>query len=173
MASLATVAAVTVACGSSQSGSTATTSTTAAPPTTAPAASAAAAFTVASVTLPSVGSVLTGPNGRTLYYLTTDTPTSTTCTGQCAAVWPPLLVPAGTSPTLASGLSGALGTAARPDGTTQLTYEGRLLYYFQGDTAPGQDKGQGVDGTWFVVKTGPGAAGAPTTTTTSAAHGGY
>jgi hypothetical protein len=35
--------------------------------------------------------VLTNAAGKTLYYLTADTPTSTACTGQCTTFWPPLL----------------------------------------------------------------------------------
>ena len=80
---------VASACGSSQSSPT----TTGASSTT---TGASASLRLESSTLPSVGSVLTGPNGRTLYYFTTDTSGATSCTGQCAAVWPPLVVPSGT-----------------------------------------------------------------------------
>ena len=98
---LVAVAGLTAAaCGSSQSSPTTTGASTA---TT---GASAASLRLASSTLPSVGSVLTGPNGRTLYYFTTDTSSATTCTGQCAVVWPPLVVPAGTKPTLSSGVSG-------------------------------------------------------------------
>jgi predicted lipoprotein with Yx(FWY)xxD motif len=147
VASLAAFAVLAAACTSASSSPT----TTKATPTGSSAPSKS--FRLASATLPSVGSVLTGPNGLTLYYFTTDSPTSTTCTGACAMVWPPLVVPAGTQPVLTSGVPGTLGTVVRPDGSTQVTYDGHLLYYFQGDTAAGQDKGQGVAGMWFVLKT--------------------
>lgn len=163
---LVAIAALTAACGSSQSS-----------PTTTKATSTRSGASTASVrldssTLPVVGPVLTGPNGRTLYYLTTDTSGATSCTGQCAVVWPPLVVPAGTTPSLPSGASGTVSTASRPDGSRQVTYRGHRLYYFQGDTAPGTDKGQGVDGTWFVLSTtGAAPKGNPTTTTAGGGGG--
>jgi predicted lipoprotein with Yx(FWY)xxD motif len=46
---------------------------------------------------------------------------------------------------------GDLGVITRTDGTKQVTYGGHPLYYFAGDTAPGQTKGQGVGGTWFLI----------------------
>ncbi len=166
---IATLAAIAVLAAACSSGQSASTTTKAAP--TGPAVSSNS-VKLASSTLPGVGSVLTGPNGRTLYYFTTDSSNSTSCTGQCAVVWPPLVVPVGTQPALASGVSGTLGTAMRPDGATQVIYKGHLLYYYQGDTAPGQDKGQGVAGTWFVVKTLNTSVAARPTTTTNAGGGG-
>ena len=38
-----------------------------------------------------------------------------------------------------------LGTSSRPDATVQITYNGHPLYYYKGDSAPGDTKGQGVD----------------------------
>jgi hypothetical protein len=66
-----------------------------------------------------------------------------------------------------------VATIARPDGTTQVTYKGHPLYYYQGDTAPGTDKGQGVGGTWFVLSTSNSTpASSPTTTSPSGGGGG-
>ena len=65
------------------------------------------------------GTVLVGgSNGMTLYMFDMDTPGSNTsaCTGGCISTWPPLTVPAGTTPTAASGISGQLGTFTRADG---------------------------------------------------------
>ena len=44
-----------------------------------------------------------------------------------------------------------LGTITRDDGSTQVTYNGWPLYYFQDDAAPGDTNGQGLDGVWFLV----------------------
>jgi predicted lipoprotein with Yx(FWY)xxD motif len=163
--SFAAIAVLAAACGSAQSASTTTSAASTG------SGVSAKSIKLASSTLPGVGSVLTGPNGKTLYYFTTDSSTSTSCTGQCAVVWPPLVVPTGASAVLGSGASGTLGTVMRPDGSNQVTYKGHLLYYYEGDTAPGQDKGQGLDGTWFVATTS-GAVPASATTTTTAAGGG-
>jgi predicted lipoprotein with Yx(FWY)xxD motif len=162
--SLAAFALLTAACSSTQSSPTTTKA--------APTGSASSSIKLASATLPGVGSVLTGTHGMTLYYFTTDTPTSTTCTGQCAVVWPPLVVPSGSKAALTSGVSGALGTVMRPDGSTQVTYKGHLLYYYQGDKAAGQDNGQGVGGTWFVATTSGAAPAVGATVTTSPGGGG-
>jgi predicted lipoprotein with Yx(FWY)xxD motif len=164
MATLAGIAVLAAACSSGGSASTTTQAAPSGP------GSLAATVKLAAATLPSVGSVLTGPTGKTLYYFTTDSPTSTTCTGQCAVIWPPLVVTNGTKAALASGVPGTLGTVMRPDGSTQVTYKGHLLYYYQGDTA----KGQGLDGTWFVATTsgGPPPAGGSTTTTAGGGGGG-
>jgi hypothetical protein len=47
-----------------------------------------------------------------------------------------------------------LGTITRSDGTKQVTYDGHPLYYFAGDSGPGQTSGQGSDGfgaKWWLV----------------------
>ena len=40
---------------------------------------------------------------------------------------------------------------SRDDGREQVTYNGLPLYYFANDKAPGDTKGQGVGGVWFVA----------------------
>ena len=120
-----------------------------------------------------LGTLLTGPNGLTLYSFSTDTPTMSSCTAQCAVVWPPLVVSPRARAALASRLSGTLGTLQRPDGSMQVTFKGHPLYYFQGDTAPGQVKGEGLDGKWFVLKTSTStSATTPGVSTNSGGGGG-
>jgi predicted lipoprotein with Yx(FWY)xxD motif len=80
-----------------------------------------------------------------------DKGTTSECYGSCATAWPPLLA---TGPVTISGrftVPGDLGTTTRTDGTRQVTYGGHPLYYFAGDTAAGQTKGQGIGGVWFIV----------------------
>jgi predicted lipoprotein with Yx(FWY)xxD motif len=58
-------------------------------------------------------------------------------------------------------VTGSLTTFARPDGTTQVAYNGSPLYYYAADTKAGDTTGQGVGGKWFIASptgTGPGAA---------------
>jgi predicted lipoprotein with Yx(FWY)xxD motif len=149
------------ACSSSSSSSTTTTSGTT---STTGGSNGSPTAVVASSTKASVGDVLVNADGYTLYRLTTDTPTSSTCYGSCAQLWPPLTVPAGATPKAASGLTGTLGTITRTDGTRQVTYEGHPLYTYSPDTTTADALGQGVGGVWFVVS----ANGASSTATTSA-----
>ena len=116
-----------------------------------------------------VGQVLVSTTGLTLYHLPTESASNITCTGQCAANWPPFLLPAGdTAATGGSSVSGSFGTVVRPDGATQITFGGMPLYTYVGDAAPGQATGQNVDA--FVVVSATGAGGSPSA---SAGRGGY
>jgi predicted lipoprotein with Yx(FWY)xxD motif len=119
--------------------------------------SAAAAVTIGTASSPSFGTVLTGPTGMTLYTYAADTATSSMCTGECATEWPPLVTTGAAMP--ASGVTGKIGTLMRADGTTQVTYGGRPLYYWQGDHKTGDVTGNGIDG--FAVATASGAGAAP------------
>jgi predicted lipoprotein with Yx(FWY)xxD motif len=116
--------------------------------------------------------VLTGPNEHTLYHLTTEHNGKIECTGSCTQAWPPLTVASGSMPKLTSGLTGTIGTVKRPEGTTQVTYNGEPLYYYAADTGPGQAQGQGVGGVWFAVAPDSSTSGA-TTSTTPTTSGGY
>ncbi len=98
-----------------------------------------------------LGSFLVGPEGLTLYRFNPDEPGLSTCTDQCAANWPPLLIEEGQRPGGNAGVVGQLGTTQRDDGTIQVTYEGMPLYYWVNDEAPGDATGHGVNDVWFVV----------------------
>jgi predicted lipoprotein with Yx(FWY)xxD motif len=99
-----------------------------------------------------LGTYLVGQDGRTLYYFTRDvTPGRSTCVGGCATLWPPLVVSDPSQLAAGDGVSGTLATFTRDDGTLQVTYRGRPLYYFQNDTAAGQTNGQGLNDIWFVA----------------------
>jgi predicted lipoprotein with Yx(FWY)xxD motif len=100
-----------------------------------------------------MGTYLTDSSGNTLYDFLSDTATTSSCSGSCATVWPPLATTG--TPIAGSGVTaGMLGTLTRSDGTMQVTYGGHPLYTFKEDTAPGDTKGQGVDGfgaKWWLV----------------------
>jgi predicted lipoprotein with Yx(FWY)xxD motif len=127
-----------------------TTPATGAPAATTPAATtaatAAAAGVVVSSATTSLGAVLTGPTGLTLYIHAGDSATSSTCTGGCATAWPPLTVPVGGSATGGTGVTGTFATLTRADGSVQVTYNGMPLYGWQGDSKPGDVTGDGVNG---------------------------
>jgi len=152
------------------SSSTASPSTTSAPASTSTNPNPAAVSTASRST---VGVVLVGANGHTLYRLMTDTPGTSTCTGSCAQLWPPLTVTAGTRPVGASGLGGTLSSFTRSDGTTQVAYNGEPLYYYAQDTTTSDALGEGVGGVWFTVKSTTGSTTGATSTSTTARSGGY
>ncbi|MBI5949757.1 MAG: hypothetical protein HY875_16600 [Chloroflexi bacterium] len=107
----------------------------------------------------SVGKVLADASGLTLYTFNQDVANSgrSSCSGACATTWPPLLAPAGAL-TKPDGLTAELGVITRDDGGKQVTYGGRPLYRFAGDKAPGEAKGQGLNGLWFATPPQPAAA---------------
>jgi predicted lipoprotein with Yx(FWY)xxD motif len=101
--------------------------------------SGAATISIASSSL---GQILVGANGKTLYLFEADTSPQSTCSGACAQAWPPLTTSG--SPKAAAGASASLlGTTTRSDGTTQVTYSGHPLYTFVNDTKAGDTTGEG------------------------------
>src|SRR5712692_4796694 len=140
------IVALAAACSSSTSGSAATTPS--------PAASAASGVDLEQGTATVMNAqetVLTSPDGFTLYYLTVDTPTAPKCTGACLTTWPPLLTNG--NPSSMVPLSGTLTVAMNGNGD-QVAYNGHLLYRFAGDKAKGDAKGEGLQafgGEWKVA----------------------
>ena len=95
-----------------------------------------------SVRASSLGQILVDGNGKTLYLFEADTSSQSTCSGACAQAWPPLTTNGGPK-AAGSASQPLLGTTARSDGTTQVTYSGHPLYYFVNDTKPGDTTGEG------------------------------
>jgi predicted lipoprotein with Yx(FWY)xxD motif len=160
LAGLGAAALLTAACGSSSTGTPASTgggaggggggygqapaSSNAAPATQAAAISARAA---------SLGDILVGPNGHSVYLFEKDAGTTSSCSGACATAWPPVTTSG--APTATGAVQAAqLGTTQRSDGTSQVTYAGHPLYYFVGDRAASDVRGQGLKNFgagWYVV----------------------
>jgi predicted lipoprotein with Yx(FWY)xxD motif len=96
--------------------------------------------------------ILVTSSGMTLYALSVEKKGKFVCTksAECTAIWHPLLVPKGKK---ATGPV-KLGTVKRPEGGTQVTYQGHPLYTFGEDKKPGDAKGEGLKdvGTWHTVK---------------------
>ena len=91
-----------------------------------------------------LGRILVDGTGRTLYLFEKDTSTLSTCDGSCASFWPPFTTTG--KPLAADGaLAGKLGTTKRTDGETEVTYNGHPLYYYAGDSKPGDTTGHGLD----------------------------
>jgi predicted lipoprotein with Yx(FWY)xxD motif len=129
---------------------------TGAPPSTEGGADVAVTVAVAATDL---GETLVDGDARTLYVFDEDTPGEpSTCTAACADAWPPLVVDG--APVLGDGLDpAAFTTITRPGGGAQLAVEGRPLYRFAGDAAPGDTTGHGSQGLWWAV--GPDGAPRP------------
>jgi predicted lipoprotein with Yx(FWY)xxD motif len=124
--------------------------------------------TVTSMKVNKVGKVLA--SGKTLYTLKAS---STACTAACMKFWPALTLPKGVSKASAgSGVSSSkLGTVTLASGLKQVTYGGKALYLFVGDSGPGMATGNVTDtwGKWSDVvlakAKGSHTTSAPTPTT--------
>lgn len=88
-----------------------------------------------------------GANGMTLYTFDKDTSGVSNCNGSCAGVWPPY-----TSATTPATFPTGVTLIKRADGSMQFAYKGMPLYYYSGDKAAGDMTGDGVGGTWHLVK---------------------
>jgi predicted lipoprotein with Yx(FWY)xxD motif len=131
------------ACGSPSAASTGSSPSGNAAPSPSKAPAPAASGTALAVRQTSLGTILTDGRGFTLYAFDADKGTTSNCSGACAAAWPPDTA-TGTDPQVGSGVTQSLvSKTARADGTTQLTYAGRPLYLFKGDSAPGSTNGDG------------------------------
>jgi predicted lipoprotein with Yx(FWY)xxD motif len=96
-----------------------------------------------SVHATSLGRVLADAHGRTLYVFDLDARGRSSCSGTCAATWPPLLT-TGTPVALAGVPANRLATAKRGDGRLQVTFLGRPLYLHAADGLAGQVTGAAV-----------------------------
>jgi predicted lipoprotein with Yx(FWY)xxD motif len=119
----------------------------------APAAAQGPRPTVA-VKASSFGRILFDGRGYVLYAFTRDPRGKSTCSGACARAWPPYVVTS--RPRAGAGVATRrLGTTRRADGSVQVTYAGRPLYYYVSDRKPGQILCQNVTefgGAWRVVR---------------------
>ena len=99
----------------------------------------------------SAGPALAGEDGMTLYVLFGDNEDGSGCVDACEDAWPPFTVEAADEIVAGEGVTGEFPTTTRPDGTTQVTWFGRPLYYYAEDTDPGDANGHEVGDVWFVA----------------------
>lgn len=105
---------------------------------------------------PGANGLLRDKAGATLYTFAKDSGGESRCHDGCAVAWPPFMAAAG------SQASAVLTLHARPGGSLQWGWKGQPLYYFAGDTQPGDAKGDGQGGTWNAVRqAAAGRAAAP------------
>jgi predicted lipoprotein with Yx(FWY)xxD motif len=99
------------------------------------------------------GRVLFDANGQVVYVFEIDRPNQSNCTSaECVEAWPPVLTEE--EPSAGAGIEGELlGTIRRDDGTMQVTYDGRPLYFYEHE-GPGEIRCHNVNlhgGLWWVV----------------------
>jgi predicted lipoprotein with Yx(FWY)xxD motif len=102
----------------------------------------------------SFGKALFDGRGFVLYAFTRDKRASA-CYGACAKAWPPYFAPKGELKVGAGLKRALLGTVRRRNGRRQVTYAGKPLYFYLGDTRPGQILCQDVvefGGRWLIVR---------------------
>jgi predicted lipoprotein with Yx(FWY)xxD motif len=159
-AAIAVTAAVLAGCGGGSSGSGGSTTS----------ASTSGGGTTVSTAKTSLGTVVVDGSGRTLYLFAKDSGPKSTCSGSCAAAWPPFTVAA--KPATSGGVSSSgLTLVKRSDGKRQVVIDGHPLYFFKGDTSAGQLNGQAVDAfgaKWYVVS----PTGKTVTATSTSSSGG-
>jgi predicted lipoprotein with Yx(FWY)xxD motif len=163
IAVLGTSALLAAGCGSSSKSSSATSAASAYPTaneqttssataSTTPASGTGVAVTVKHAS--KLGTILAaGPKKLTVYMFEGDKGSSSSCSGACASVWPPVTTSGGTT-VAGAAKSADLGTVTRSDGTTQVTYKGHPIYFFARDKDSGDAYGQGVKGfgaDWYVL----------------------
>lgn len=151
------IALIAAGCGGSSnantgSSSASNTTSSSSPNTTSSAGSAARSATV-KLRKTSLGMILVGPSGRSLYLFLKDKKGKSACYNACASGWPPLTTKS--KPTAGKGVKASLlTTVKRKDGTMEVVYNHHPLYYYSGDSKAGQTEGQGLTqfgAPWYVL----------------------
>src|SRR4051794_3644700 len=97
------------------------------------------------------GAILATPKKQALYYWTRENDFRVHCTGDCARLWPPLVVRNKAAvPRQITGIKGSFGMIRRPDGRLQVTFNRRPVYSYVHE-GPTQVLCDNVNG-WFVVR---------------------
>lgn len=98
-----------------------------------------------------LGKIVVDGRGMSAYFFDLDKANSgvSACSAECSANWPAIL--SSTAKPHVSGIKGALGSILLKSGGHQVTINGRPIYTFAFDKAPGDAKGQGAQGVWYVI----------------------
>ncbi len=108
-------------------------------------------YTIKTTTNKFIGAYLVNGSGFTLYYLQNDSAKldASTCYGECAALWHPFYTP---DVRLSDDLDPIdFGVITRTDGSKQTTFKNWPLYLYSKDKYPGDRKGDGIDGVWYII----------------------
>ena len=92
------------------------------------------------------GKTLVDAKGMTLYIYDRDTAADkSSCNGNCAVNWPPLMASAEAKGT------GAWTVITRDDGGKQWAYKGKPLYFWKDDKKAGDADGDGRNNVWHIA----------------------
>lgn len=87
--------------------------------------------------------------GKTLYTFDLDVGKKTSaCVGDCAELWPPILVTADE----ARNIKAPLGIIQRTNKKNQLTYNGHPVYLYAFDRVAADEFGDGIGGVWHYIE---------------------
>jgi predicted lipoprotein with Yx(FWY)xxD motif len=174
LVALAAVGVLAAGCGSNGSGSGSGGMGGYGSSGTAPASGGASSVATVSASSTNLGTILVDGSGRSLYLFGKDQPNQSACAGACVAAWP--VDQSSGTPKAGSGVKASLlGTIKRGDGATQVTYNKHPLYYYSGDSQPGQHNGQGLNAfgaAWHVVAPTGSAVSGGATASTGSGYGG-
>lgn len=102
-----------------------------------------------------LGLYLIDNEGMTVYLHATDKMNGSTCIEDCATEWPPVLIAQSVKVMTGPGLDTTkVGSITRGDGSTQVTYNGWPLYYYNQDAHPGDVTGSGTNDFFAVSPAG-------------------
>jgi predicted lipoprotein with Yx(FWY)xxD motif len=93
--------------------------------------------------------VLSNRDGRALYTFDKDSRGKSNCTDGCLTAWPAFTVG---NATLAGG---DFSIVVRDDGMQQWAFQGKPLYFFAGDSKPGEINGDNQGGVWHALRSAP------------------
>jgi predicted lipoprotein with Yx(FWY)xxD motif len=92
------------------------------------------------------GKALVDAKGMTLYIYDRDTDAGkSSCNGNCATNWPPLMAAAGAKD------AGSWTVITRDDGAKQWAYKGKPLYFWKDDKKAGDAEGDGRNNVWHIA----------------------
>lgn len=172
---LAALALLVAGCGGGSSSSTTTSGETS--------ASGGGETTVSTGEVPGLGMVLVDSEGLTVYEFAKDKGSTSSCYGACEQGWPPVIAEG--KPSGEGAMASQLGTTKRKDGSMQVTFEGRPLYTYAGDSEPGEANGNestAFGGKWSAMDeageavtgtAGGGSEEAPEEETSESSSGGF
>lgn len=101
-----------------------------------------------------LGVVVTDGSGQLVYRSDRDgnAPSVSNCTGDCTAMWQPVVADLANPPELLGVDEDQVGVLTRPDGGEQITLAGWPLYRHVEHSGMSSTEVNGTDGIWFAIR---------------------